>query len=167
MKRCGQCGAEQSDGRMFCVDCGARLGEPLPEEESRRAAASLSEKIGRATRAGDDLAPGRAERAVGIALFAIAAVCVVIWQIPVFPPDVRKLVFAAFFAAAAAGMNAAFPQLMWGLEKLRLSLTVRDSETAEPSWWWTVCRRALIWGGAAAVLILIALAAWGCVRAGA
>ena len=36
MKVCSKCGAINSDGKFFCVDCGEKLDDSLSENEQKR-----------------------------------------------------------------------------------------------------------------------------------
>ena len=45
MKKCENCGAIQNDLRNVCIDCGARLGKPMPESEANATNKALSEYV--------------------------------------------------------------------------------------------------------------------------
>lgn len=66
MKKCDNCGAVQSDDRIFCLDCGERLGRPMSEAEARAHEAALSNTIGDMAERTEDFYVSPTARALGV-----------------------------------------------------------------------------------------------------
>jgi len=76
MKKCDNCGAVQSDDRIFCVDCGERLGRPMSKADEEAHDAALSDTLTGMAERTEDFYVNPAARVLGIisiiAAFALA-----------------------------------------------------------------------------------------------
>lgn len=84
MKKCDNCGAVQSDDRIFCVDCGERLGRPMSKADEEAHLSAIDASVEHMADPSDDFAVSRVERIFGVlALVGIAALCVLLCVIGV------------------------------------------------------------------------------------
>ena len=73
MKKCGKCGAVQSDDRTQCVDCGALLGAPLSDADESHADAALDDKLDRLADHAEDFHVSLRDKIFGI----LAILCII------------------------------------------------------------------------------------------
>ena len=145
MKICAKCGAQQSDERIFCVDCGDRLGDSLPPQAEQIIYEKTRETVDKLYNSEDPLHVSIFDRIIGyISLGGLAAslVCTVIIR---FGDDESPNAFSASFTAAVfflcAALDALVPNLLWSLERFRLSFTMDGTENLSPSSFYTKMRR--------------------------
>ena len=141
MKLCEKCHAQNADTRVFCVDCGATLGEKLSDAQEAIYQQELNENIEKMYNRTDPLYVSLFDKVVGV-LSLLGCVASVV--LPFFKPytmsgDHPYLWAFLFFACAAA--DAFFPQLAWGLEKLRLGIWANGADDLQPSNFYLVGRR--------------------------
>ena len=159
MKICSKCGAQQGDARLYCVDCGERLGRSLSGQEEKKASEELGTQIENLYNQGDPLHVSLSDRILGgIHLAGMAALLVVLalYAGDVFPAVPMAMSGLLFFLAVT--VEAFFPQVSWALERFRMSFWANGTEDITPSHFYFVCRRIsivafLVLGG----LILAAL----------
>ena len=76
MKICSKCGAEQKDSRLYCVDCGARLGKRLTAEETAQKKAELDSRMDELFDEGAGLKAGPVEKISAAAALVGAVVSI-------------------------------------------------------------------------------------------
>ena len=159
MKICEKCRCQNADTRVFCVDCGATLGEKLSEEQELQIQESLSEKMENLYNGSDPLYVSLFDTIVGIlALLGCVASIVFPFLWPYTMTGDHPYLWAFLFFAIAA-VDAFFPQLTWELEKLRLDLWVNGADDLEPSHLYLIGRRV---GVAVAFAVGVALLLLSC-----
>ncbi len=158
MKICSKCGAQQGDARLYCVDCGERLGRSLSGQEEKKASEELGTQIENLYNQGDPLHVSLSDRILGgIHLAGMAALLVVLalYVGDVFPagkayPEAVPMAMAGLLFFLAGTVEAFFPQVSWALERFRMSFWANGTEDITPSHFYFVCRRISI----AAFLVL-------------
>ena len=141
MKLCEKCRAHNADNRVFCVDCGATLGDELSAAQERALQESLSADIEKMYNRTDPLYVSLFDKIVGaLALAGCVAslVCPFLKPAPVSDDNPYLWAFLCFVLAA---LDAFIPQLAWGLEKFRLVLWADGADDLQPSQLYLVGRR--------------------------
>lgn len=150
MKLCEKCRAQNADSRIFCVDCGATLGEKLSDAQEAVYQQHLSEDIERMYNRTDPLYVSLFDKITGI--LALLG-CVASVALPFFKPytmsEDHPYVWAFIFFAVAA-LDAWVPHLAWELEKLRMGIWVNGGDDLQPSNFYLIGRRV---GNALAVAL--------------
>lgn len=112
MKICRKCGARQRDSRLYCVDCGTRLGRRLTAEEEAQEQENLDQTMEKLYNRRDPLFVSLLDRICGwidLAGFVVLLVLLVLAGAGVFPAgkpssDAVAVVFiGAFFFLIGAG----------------------------------------------------------------
>ncbi len=154
MKLCEKCGAHNADTRVFCVDCGATLGDKLSDAQERQLQEDLNENIEKMYNKTDPLYVSLLDKMLGgIALIGGLASVVCAFFKPLSPSDPNVYLWALLCFLIAA-LDAFIPQLAWGLEKMRLGLWVNGADDLEPSRFYLIGRRV---GIALAVALGVAM----------
>ena len=138
MKICDKCGAQQSDKRNNCIDCGNALGKPLSESELREVESEIRDKIDRSYNASDPLYVSRADKIIGI-LSILGFVITII-----FVNNSAELVFTLILFIFCA-VNSLIPKINWTLEKIRLYFLIHDADNAHPSDLYFIMRKITLW----------------------
>ena len=99
MKICKNCYARQSDDRVFCIDCGKKLGKSLSQNEEAALAESEADKFSKRLSGLDDLALKPFEKILG-SVSALLAVISAALALAVFK-DYAALIAAAIFAVCS------------------------------------------------------------------
>lgn len=149
MKRCPKCGARQGDARMYCVDCGQRLGRRLSAEEEKKADEDLGARIEDLYNRGDPLRVDRFDRVCGgIHLVGLTVLLTVLalYAGNVFPsgkasPETVPLALAGLLSFLVGAVDALCPRVTWALERFRMSFWADGAEDLTPSHFYFVCRR--------------------------
>lgn len=150
MKVCPNCGAYQSDGRTTCVDCGERLGKPIPEKEEDKIREEVSNEMEKQYQRKNPLAVSILDKAVGIVALIGAALTVVLCFL-----GFGKEILAGTVAFLVAAAEALLPQLGWAVEKFRMSFTADNTDDLMPSSLYFIGRKIVIWGFTAVGIILV------------
>lgn len=141
MKICEKCRCQNADTRVFCVDCGATLGEKLSEAQEAIHQQELSENIEKMYNRTDPLYVSVFDKVVGI--LALLG-CVTAVVLPFFKPSTipaENPYLWAFVLFALAAVDAFIPHLAWGLEKWRMSLRFNGADDLQPSDFYLIGRR--------------------------
>ena len=138
MKICGKCGAQQSDKRNNCIDCGNALGKPLSESELREVESEIRYKIDRSYNASDPLYVSLADKIIGI-LSVVGFVITII-----FVKDYAELFFTLLLFIFCA-INSLIPKINWTLEKIRLHFLIHNADDAHPSDLYFIMRKITLW----------------------
>ncbi|GEM_PF-2091414 len=149
---CDSCGYKNSSSVKKCVNCGTELASGLSREE-------ISSMIDRLSDRSDALTASRLENILKWVFFSLAAVNLVMCFI--LPSQTLIVLFAAL-SAFIAGVCAGYPKVIWGLEKLRLSIYAHVDD-ATPTDFWSIGRKITYWGFFAvsiALLVITLLMLW-------
>ena len=142
MKICGECGAHNSDERMFCIDCDEKLDGKLSDADEEKMRETVNENIEKLYNKRDPLYVSLFDRIMGIASLAGAAVTLVLMIVD----TVTRLNFEQLWVGALflvmASVEALVPRVTWSLEQLRLSFSISNVEEAEPSDFYLFFRKA-------------------------
>ena len=143
MKICEKCRCQNTDTRVFCIDCGATLGEKLSDAQEAIYEQQLDESIEKMYNRNDPLYVSVFDIVVGIlALIGCAAAVI----FPFFKPA-PDFVYGehpyiwAFVCFAIAALDALLPQLAWSLETWRLNLWADGADDLQPSQLYLIGRR--------------------------
>ena len=147
MKKCVKCGTEQSDERIFCIDCNTRLGDSLSPEIEKFINEQNTKIIDRLYSYGNDLRASYLDKVVGVASIAGILISLVFCMVKQSNKEYEAfMVF--FFAACIFNLSALFalvPQLLWSMEKRRLSNWAEGTEELSPSSLYKTMRKLGIW----------------------
>ena len=169
MKICRKCGAEQKDSRLYCIDCGARLGKRLTAEEEEQEVQKLDQKIEGLYNRTDALYVSRLDRICGgidVAGSAVLLILLVLYSVGIFPvgrqfPEALAFALTGIFFFLAGALEAFFPQITWALERFRLSFWINGADDAEPSDFYFAARRFTILASVVAGVLALVLLLYG------
>lgn len=141
MKLCEKCRCVNTDTRVFCVDCGATLGDKLSDTQEAEHRQKLNDNMENLYNRNDPLYVGLFDKIVGaIAILGCVASIVFPFLWPYTMSGDHPYLWA-FILCAITAVDALFPQLAWGLEKLRMGVWVNGADDLEPSGFYLVGRR--------------------------
>ena len=147
MKLCGKCGAHNADDRMFCVDCDAKLGDPLPKEQEQHYTESLDDKLNTLYDKGAPLHVSLTDKIVGCADALGAAALIVTVIVRAFtrslPEGWGAILLFGLFVFLFSAAEALLPQLGWKLATIRL--WANGTEDLTPNGFYRVGRKIGIW----------------------
>ncbi|MBE6904447.1 MAG: hypothetical protein E7480_07555 [Ruminococcaceae bacterium] len=144
MKLCDNCGAHNSDERIFCVDCNEMLGDKLSSFEEQKMRAKVSGKIEEMYNKKDPLYVSKLDKAMGAAAL-IGALCTLVFIIiGIITQRSFELLWVGMIFFLLASIEALIPKVMWAIEKLRLSFFISDADNAEPSGFYIFSRKATV-----------------------
>ena len=141
MKICSKCGAEQKDSRLYCVDCGARLGKRLTAEETAQKKAELDSRMDELFDEGAGLKAGPVEKISAAAALVGAVVSVGLFVLRVagvlnlshsILDSLGWLLFELFFFGGGALMSLR-PKKLWEGEKEWLAWYYDGGDAVAPS----------------------------------
>ena len=141
MKVCPKCGVTQSDKRTSCVECGARLEDPVSKEIETKLQAEREQKLEKLYNKGNPLYVSLFDKIMGCIMAAefIAMLVLVI----VFGGQLgekRSLILGLIFPLIGMA-EAFFPNISWSLEKLRMSFSANNTDDLTPSDFYLVMRK--------------------------
>lgn len=141
MKVCPRCGVSQSDKRTECVECGARLEEPVSERVEQRLLEQQEERLEKLYHKGDPLHVSLFDKIMGgIMLAGLLAIPVTLIVCRAWlRANIVTLATALFWLMGV--IEAFFPKLGWELEKLRMSFSAVGTEDLTPSHFYFVMRK--------------------------
>ncbi len=150
MKLCKKCGAYNSDERIFCVDCGEKLGGKLSqqeEEQLRKTAVETLEKLHNKT---DPLHVNLLDKIMG----CVSAVGFVLTFIRMLIATSEPQPFESFWLCLVlflwSGIASVFPGVLWALDR------IRSWDDGYPGVWYNISRRvAVVLSVAAGTALLI------------
>ena len=145
MKICGKCGAQQSDKRTNCIDCGNALGKPITESELQGVEAEIRDKMDRSYNKSDPLYVSRADKIIGILSilgFIVTIIFMFIYRQNI-QNDAELLLTIILFIFCA--INSLIPKINWTLEKIRLYFLIHDADNVHPSDLYFIIRKFVIW----------------------
>ncbi len=144
VKICNKCGAYNSDDKMFCIDCNEKLGDKISAEQENKIHNATDITIEKLHNSKDPLYIGKLDKIFGFA--SLAGILVHIILLIFFNStyeDIRFLWVGIIFFTFSA-IEAFVPKFTWTIERMRLSLFIKDAEDAEPSEFYIVCRKVAI-----------------------
>ena len=114
MKICGKCSAQQSDSRFLCVDCGAKLGNPVSKSEAERVKQETQAKLDNLIDMPKYIKVSKNDKIIGVASLAGMAVGIIISAI--FKRESQYAVLAAVFFPMCAAY-ALMPNIIWSIQE--------------------------------------------------
>ncbi len=158
MKICENCGAVNSDNRLFCLDCNEKLGDAVSEYRKERIEQSIDEKIEALYNGNDPLYVSLFDKVMGcISLVGIVA-CLVLLAVGFFTKREFGFLWFGVLLFALTAVEAFVPKLTWSIEKLRLSFLISNPDDTQPSGFYKICRKASIIITSAIGIVLLILA---------
>ena len=133
MKICQNCGAYNSDERMFCVDCNERLLDEIDAELQKELNAKSDAVIEKLLNKKDPLYVSLYDKIVGIGCIAVSIILIILGFILMFKDRGTSVPFILSFLGFAAAVDALVPRVGWELEKMRLGLRVNNVDDLIPS----------------------------------
>ena len=145
MKVCKECGAVQQDERIFCIDCGEKLDDPISKTEESKIAKEISNSIDVQYDKSDPFAVDLPMKIVA-ALNIIAAIFSLVMFIISDRPE-KSVVLISFIWYAFSFTDALFPEIIWTLTKFRDFFRYDNFDDLEPSFIYCKIRRIGVWVG--------------------
>ncbi len=138
MKLCKKCGAYNSDERIFCVDCGEKLGQKLSQQEEEQLRKTANEKMEKIYRTTDPLHVNLLDKIMGCA----SAVGIVATLVRMLIATGEPTPFSAFWLCLAlfvgSGVASVFPEALWAVG------STRRWDDGYPGVWYNITRRAAV-----------------------
>lgn len=146
MKICDKCGAQQSDARIFCVDCNEKLGDSISKDRLQEIKKETQEKIDKINNKADPLYVNISDKVVGFV--SLIGLVIILFFMIIYRHNLDNAlesIYSIMFFVLCA-LNALAPKILWALEKFRLSLTISSADDAEPSDFYRIMRKIVIYG---------------------
>lgn len=146
MKICLKCGAQQTDNRNFCIDCGEKLGKSIPKKEAENIKLQTEDKIDKLYNKNDTLSVSVPDKIIGLSAI-IGAIAASILSI-IFKDNSANTPYAvsSVLLFIYCALNALLPKMMWTIEKVRLSFTIKAADNAIPSSFYLIMRKIAVYG---------------------
>jgi len=144
MKICAKCGAFNSDNRSFCIDCGKKLGKAVSSLEEEKALSAVNENLTRLENKYDPLYVNLFDKIVGIFSLILALITFIYIIVSFFIGEKTGILWFSLIAFILASLEALFPEIMWAIEKVRLSLYTSDIEDALPGRFYYYSKKAVV-----------------------
>ena len=142
MKICDKCGAQQSDARVFCIDCEERLGISLSENRL----CEIEQEMEKRYHKRNSLYVSVFDKIVGIAsLIGLLANLIFIIVFRHKIETVSGFGYSILFFACSS-LDALIPKMLWQLNKFRLSFIISAADAAEPSRVYLITRKIVVYG---------------------
>ena len=133
MKICQNCGAYNSDERMFCVDCNEKLSDTVNPEQQKEASAKIEATIEKLYNKKEPLYVSLYDKIVGVSCIVVSLLLLVFGFVLMFKNRGSSLPFWCILLGAIGALEALMPQISWELEKMSLSLRVNNVDDLTPS----------------------------------
>lgn len=133
MKICPKCGAQQSDSRTFCIDCGKKLGKKLSKDKERHIHQLSSNKVTRMTNSYQPYTIKKSDKIVGYAAIVLAVATFILMII--FKRNSNFLSFSiiCLILLIETSLNSLKPNFLWNIHKFDLSLSMKGVNELEPN----------------------------------
>lgn len=131
---CDSCGFKNSSNSKKCINCGAELKSGMSSEEISRMIDRLSDRS-------DALTASRLERILKWIFFSLAAAELLLCLILSGQPTAGVL---AALCALMAGVSAGYPDVIWAVNKFRISMYA-DSDDITPNDFWSYGHKVSYW----------------------
>lgn len=141
MKICNNCGAYNSDERMFCVDCNERLLDEINTELQKELNAKSDAVIEKLLNKKDPLYVSLYDKIVGIACIIFSSLLLVLGFVLMFKDRGTSIPFYLIIFGVVGALEAFLPQISWELEKLSLSFKVNNIDDLTPSSFYLIGRK--------------------------
>lgn len=133
MKICPKCNLSQNDSRTLCIDCGAKLGNPISDEEREKIEHETSENIEEALEKKELSYIGPLTKVFAAIDIAGIIGAIIVMNILKERPNIAFSVYALLFFIVGLVIKI-FPMLGWKLDMLKLSMKYNiDSYGMYPS----------------------------------
>lgn len=145
MKICSKCGAQQSDNRVFCIDCGEKLGKTISKDDEEKLEKRVKQKIDKMYKDSDPLYVSLRDKIIGYSGLAVVVLTILLM---IIFNDNEYVFIAGLFSIMfllASSINSLIPKIIWEFEKLRLSFTISSTDDIQPSDFYTYCRKFSVW----------------------
>ncbi len=141
MKLCKKCKAHNSDIRQYCIDCDTFLGDSISKEEELIIKNDIDKKMDKLYHRDDPLYVDKYDKVMG--MISIAGVFVLILLVIIMLLTKRETEYSVIgiFAFIVAIPIALFPKLGWGIEKIRLSFIISNTDDVTPSYFYFISRK--------------------------
>ena len=161
MKICENCGAYNSDSRVFCVDCNSSLGKKISPVQEKKIAEKLDKKMEKMYNSRDPLYVSLFDKIMGISAIACILFCVALILLKQFITinSSAKDLFYTILIFAFGAIEALIPKLSWELEKIRYSWFIISNDDPQPTELYMIGRRisVILFIGIGVALLIIAL----------
>ena len=144
MKICTKCGAHNSDKRRICIDCGEKLGKAVSSLEETQALNAVNENLLRLENQNDPLYVNLFDKITGFLSLAFAFITFIFIIIAFFKNEKTGILWFSLISFLLASLEALVPEIVWAIEKVRLSLYSSDIEDALPGKFYYYSKKAVI-----------------------
>lgn len=141
MKICENCGAYNSDDRMFCVDCNEKLDSKISNAHQKEIDAKIKKTTEKLFNRGDPLYVSVFDKIMGIGCVIASLLLLIFAFILMLKNRGTSDPFIFLIFGVLGAVEAFIPKMNWELEKLRLSLTVSNSDDLSPSSFYRFSRK--------------------------
>jgi hypothetical protein len=141
MKICQNCGAYNSDERMFCVDCNEKLSDTINPEQQKEALAKTDATIEKLYNKKDPLYVSLFDKIVGVACIIFSSLLLVLGFVLMLKDRGTSIPFYLIIFGVVGALEAFLPQISWELEKLSLSFKVNNVDDLTPSSFYLIGRK--------------------------
>lgn len=157
MKICENCGACNSNNRLFCVDCSEKLGKKLSKNEELMKREQINENIENLYNESDPLHVDKTDKIIGVISLCGIAVSIILFIMGAFTDYKFELGFYALVFYTCAAAEALLPRLLWEFEKIDLSRKIYGAEDAEPSDFYKTGRKIseIVFAGFATLILIM------------
>ena len=148
IKVCHKCGVQQAAVRFFCVDCNTKLRGAIPKQEAELHEQKTQAMLDKLYNKSDPLHVSLLDKIIGFASlagFLVAVVFSVIYR-ENLPVTVGPIMLMIYFLFVFCAITALFPNILWSLEKSRLSRSYRNIDNIEPSGLYKIGRKISTYG---------------------
>lgn len=135
MKKCVQCGTIQDNKYNYCIDCNAKLGEPLPKDFAENEPCPEPELKPNAPDETYYFIVTRSDKLKSFILLALAILHYILLRIKADILRERCLTLISLFAilySIAFVINLLLPEISWGLIKLDLHKYLKNPDDIKP-----------------------------------
>ncbi len=134
MKICENCGAYNSDERMFCVDCNEMLDQKISDAHQKEMDSKIKDATERLYNRNDPLHISLYDKIMGIGCIAVSVLLLVLGFALMFKNRGESYPFIILMLFGVGGaLDAFLPQIGWELEKMRLSIHYNGVDDLTPS----------------------------------
>jgi len=141
MKICKKCNAYNSDNRRYCVDCQTILGESISKEEELAVRENMDKKMNKLYRRDDPFYVDVYDKIIGVTSIAGLIILITVKFIIYMTNKLDEHSTLGFIVFVAAIFISLFPQIGWGIEKIRLSFIISNADDVTPSYFYFICRK--------------------------
>ncbi len=141
---CSSCGYRISATTNKYINCGCEIKAKLSDKE-------LAEILRKSSDRSDELTPSSFDKIIGLILFALA---IIVFVVRFFVPNYSLGSFFSVLIAIVAGFVAKYPQIIWEIDKTRMSINANVGD-ATPTEFWRFSRKISYLALAVLFIVLI------------